>query len=606
MKILANMLTSEGKQVQIARNSSLTGPWPLYTMPDFEAVASYARDMSGALILAVVPHVPAHFRSKWEKYSVNNQDWVGYGHDFLEKDGNPHEGLRITPFIFRKDDYLSYYPEREVDNLHNVSGHPFAPLWQISPPPHDAGIVNYNFYQHLPFRSLASRIIETGGSGISEVQDLVPYFGLEALEEVNYNNEPQSLAIVPIFGTFKPDEDLNEFNGLEGDDFNPETQFMDEDGNVVVAFLVAVVPWGRFFANVLNEKDETKEVAGSLAESEQKRGTVDVVLRQSAGCSFNRSTEESFSFRINGPKALYLGNGDFHDPKYNYMVTSSDFALWEGVELANQREHKREQGDKEETHDDHGHDGEEETHDDHGHGDHRNLFEDDDVDHDVEEDHDGYGHCNYSIDIYPTSDYETNYKTNEPILFTCLVLGAFLFTTVVFCLYDFFVARRQKKVRGQAVRSNAIVSSLFPAQVRDKLYATEDEQRKQYKSGLTSITAAAKMNFTVNDNTPFLGSPPSGPAADWQQISNQSAPIADLFRSATVVFADIAGFTSWSSQREPSQVFILLETIYHSFDRIATRRKVFKVETIGDCYVSTYKTDLYSKLLLDLSFSHLT
>ena len=49
-------------------------------------------------------------------------------------------------------------------------------------------------------------------------------------------------------------------------------------------------------------------------------------------------------------------------------------------------------------------------------------------------------------------------------------------------------------------------------------------------------------------------------------------------------FADLVGFTAWSSVREPSQVFQLLEIIYHSFDMIAKRRRVFKVETVGDCY----------------------
>jgi len=89
-----------------------------------------------------------------------------------------------------------------------------------------------------------------------------------------------------------------------------------------------------------------------------------------------------------------------------------------------------------------------------------------------------------------------------------------------------------------------------------------------------------------------------------------SKPIADLFPEATVLFADIAGFTAWSSVREPcqvslepdpnecpvvailfltlfiifcKQVFTLLETVYHAFDEIAKRRRVFKVETIGDC-----------------------
>lgn len=53
-----------------------------------------------------------------------------------------------------------------------------------------------------------------------------------------------------------------------------------------------------------------------------------------------------------------------------------------------------------------------------------------------------------------------------------------------------------------------------------------------------------------------------------------------------VLFADIAGFTAWSSSREPAQVFILLQAVYQAFDKVAKRRKVFKVETIGDSYVA--------------------
>jgi class 3 adenylate cyclase len=40
-----------------------------------------------------------------------------------------------------------------------------------------------------------------------------------------------------------------------------------------------------------------------------------------------------------------------------------------------------------------------------------------------------------------------------------------------------------------------------------------------------------------------------------------------------------------SSSRSPSEVFELLETIYKEMDAIALRRKVFKVETIGDCWL---------------------
>jgi class 3 adenylate cyclase len=43
---------------------------------------------------------------------------------------------------------------------------------------------------------------------------------------------------------------------------------------------------------------------------------------------------------------------------------------------------------------------------------------------------------------------------------------------------------------------------------------------------------------------------------------------------------------AWSSIRDPQAVFTLLETLYHGFDQIAKRRRVYKVETIGDCYVA--------------------
>ena len=46
--------------------------------------------------------------------------------------------------------------------------------------------------------------------------------------------------------------------------------------------------------------------------------------------------------------------------------------------------------------------------------------------------------------------------------------------------------------------------------------------------------------------------------------------------------------------RDPDQVFQLLQTVFQGFDDIAQRRKVFKVETIGDCYVAV--TGLVSHL----------
>lgn len=67
---------------------------------------------------------------------------------------------------------------------------------------------------------------------------------------------------------------------------------------------------------------------------------------------------------------------------------------------------------------------------------------------------------------------------------------------------------------------------------------------------------------------------------------DSAPPIADLFENATIMFADIASFTAWSSERDPAHVFELLEVIFSIFDEIAGALGVFKISTIGDCYLA--------------------
>jgi class 3 adenylate cyclase len=113
------------------------------------------------------------------------------------------------------------------------------------------------------------------------------------------------------------------------------------------------------------------------------------------------------------------------------------------------------------------------------------------------------------------------------------------------------------------LETNRFVSTLFPATVRDRVMndANDDVRRKFL---LTSSDNNEEADFGVY----------------------QTRPIADYFPYTTVMFADISGFTAWSSTREPFQVFQLLETLYGAFDEIAERRGVFKVETVGDSYVA--------------------
>ena len=60
----------------------------------------------------------------------------------------------------------------------------------------------------------------------------------------------------------------------------------------------------------------------------------------------------------------------------------------------------------------------------------------------------------------------------------------------------------------------------------------------------------------------------------------------DATRFLSSQFADLINFTAWSSMREPTQVFRLLEAIYAAFDDLGKHRGVFKVETAGKFHLA--------------------
>ena len=69
-------------------------------------------------------------------------------------------------------------------------------------------------------------------------------------------------------------------------------------------------------------------------------------------------------------------------------------------------------------------------------------------------------------------------------------------------------------------------------------------------------------------------------------VMGMSAPIADTIPDVSIMFADMTNFTAWSSKHIPIEVFTLLEKIFGSFDDIALKLGVFKLGTVGDCYIA--------------------
>jgi Adenylate and Guanylate cyclase catalytic domain len=277
----------------------------------------------------------------------------------------------------------------------------------------------------------------------------------------------------------------------------------------VVGHLVAIIPWEVFFENILI--DGTPPMAAVL----------------------ENTCDETFTFNVIGHRAQFVAEEDVHDTAFDDMKVVDSFATLEGYK-------------SNAVHD----------------GTHRKLGEE------AVED----TTCHYTISIYPSQEMEDQYLTKNPIWYAMGVVGVFFLTSILFVVFDWFVRKRTQQVMNAALRQNAIVSSLFPKSVQDKMMAEADQNNKLSKMGKAGIKSFLVADVEKSETD--------------TNATRKSKPIADLFPETTIMFADIAGFTAWSSAREPSQVFVLLETIYAEFDKLAKRRRVFKVEVVGDCYVA--------------------
>jgi class 3 adenylate cyclase len=61
--------------------------------------------------------------------------------------------------------------------------------------------------------------------------------------------------------------------------------------------------------------------------------------------------------------------------------------------------------------------------------------------------------------------------------------------------------------------------------------------------------------------------------------------LSDILTKSTLLFADIAGFTAYSATHEAETVVLMLRNLMTEFDKLCIEHNVYKVYTIGDCYV---------------------
>lgn len=172
------------------------------------------------------------------------------------------------------------------------------------------------------------------------------------------------------------------------------------------------------------------------------------------------SCDGSFSYLVEGSNVTYVGKGDQHDIHFDYMEHVVDLT----AALSNST---------------------------------IGLELNSDI-------------CSYSLRIYPTERMYNAYNSDLPVVIAASLAVVFAFAVLLFHFYNLYVERRQKLMRAQAAHATAVVSSLFPEGVRDRLMKNHSE------GGLSS--KKKRLSTFLNDE---------------EDPNDDGEPIADLFPNCT-------------------------------------------------------------------------
>ena len=72
-----------------------------------------------------------------------------------------------------------------------------------------------------------------------------------------------------------------------------------------------------------------------------------------------------------------------------------------------------------------------------------------------------------------------------------------------------------------------------------------------------------------------------------QSIHSSVRSLCHSHMGVSMLYADLVGFTAFSAQVDPFKVMVFLNDLFQVFDGLCDDFNVYKIETVGDCYVGT-------------------
>ena len=503
--------------------------WPFVTTPHFESLATAARFVvGGAVSLGVYPYVTNETRQEWEAYALQNTTWLNesyayqqefkdfHGRTIGEKapdlDRRRRLGTTITVIenmneIEDTDEDLNAGETMDEDEPTDDDEEPMPS--DTEQPTTTTSTSHQPSFRPAVFDGPDGISPEIYRYGTEEEGELFvvdespgPYYLMWQVSparefaaiDVNYNyNDPfYAGGYATAFEELRTSQSAI-FAGVWNVD---EVGYIDENDD----FDFRVVPVAAMLYPIFDQVDhfqDRKVVAvidldvefGPLFSSVLPSGSSPLL------CVVRNPCSQVFSYKVTGETATYLGPEDLHNTKYDTMMVEALLTDFYQDESKDRLDYNGAPVNKD--------------------------------------------FCPWVLNVYATQEMEDAHLTSKPVYYMCAILGIFLFTCTVFVLYDRIVESRQRKVMSTANISHNIVSSLFPKAVQDQLYGQQQQEQQQDKSKDTTKIADGVQNFLRKENN---GS--NGNTNNNATVTENSPPIAELYRDCTVFFADVAGACS--------------------------------------------------------------
>merc|ERR1712190_135959 len=163
----------------------------------------------------------------------------------------------------------------------------------------------------------------------------------------------------------------------------------------------------------------------------------------------------------------------------------------------------------------------------------------------------------YQVDVVFTGETAVRYSVFIPIFGIVLLIGSYLsdITSRKRFLQRILMVKQQNQIIKEKTfnetMQNQFLESILPSNLVEKL-------QKQQEKITVSLTDSVKRGS-----------------------------LSQRHLGVSMLYADLVGFTSFSAQVDPFKVMVFLNELFQVFDGLCDDFNVYKIETVGDCYVAT-------------------